>query len=294
MRVFTLCAARFGSTVINGIDDQNMSRNVQEFLNATDGNITPSMAGIMTEEPMFDFQSFLVNAVLAAIPFTGLALVGSGEFWFREMEDGAALKTTGIKIAVTRGIAVISRIEAQQGSEAKATVEVHMASLTGTNRPFTVTMDAALPTLTPITEKWTAGPIVLGGTTVDAQGWTLDNGYDISRLAHSGLAYPSWCSIRKHEPRFTANCYDLSKFNTWNPGATTLNNIFYLRKMAEGSDRVAEGTVQHISLNCAKAFTTAERASASQGGEATVELNVRPVVLPPNAILTANTAVAIT
>ena len=248
---------------VTGIRNSRVTPNLNYVREVTTGQAWAHFGALYSATPMGSFSTLDVARAGAAIGLQGLNLEAASEdgttFYGVKTEDGA-VRVAGsnhVGFNLTKGIAVIRSITADDKGDAQMDVETHV-TYDGTNEPFTEIDDTALPTIPDDTHRYTLGPVALGtesGNMVTLSGKTrveIDLGVRVVVDGSDSDKYPTHCYIDVVEPVLRITTLDVLSFASIIPLTGKLvdssHTAIYFRKRSKSttSGFVANGTAEHI------------------------------------------------
>lgn len=299
--IWTLCAMKINGTILDGIEEQSIPTGIREIIKAADGQVDPTYAAIMEQDPKMTFRTCHIASFLGLCGIGGLAISSTVILYFQKTDpSGTRVSGSNHRTAtIAAGMVIPRNISAAQGQDAKLTFDVIAISSDGLTAPITFATGVALPTLSGVTELFTLGPLQInGGTTEEGiQSFDFDFGIKEKLMRHGGLVYPVRVHIESREPMAKWKHSDASKLATLGLSGTAQGasaSIAWLRKMAREATRVANVTAQHISFTFYDGIFKVTNVGGSHPSEQSVDIELKPISDGSNPIVAISAAAAIT
>lgn len=299
-----LYAVGFGNDILTGITRQNITTGSEVRGEQSSGDIHRHFLGLYAQRiaPGFTTRAIASALDLCGVLGTDIAdLTGGFSLYAQKHADGST-RTSGNahrKYNFVRGIVVPRRLSVEHRGDATLTYET-IVTWDGNNDPLLFTDDVPLPSAGDDIERFTLGSWQIGGVALTGiRSLEIDFGIDaVSEGADSDI-WDTLCSIRAVNSSLTLRGIDIEWLKAANipligKAATHANTAGYLRKRAQGSTFVANGTAQHIKFTaCGLAYIDSPiDASENDGAQTTLMMPLR--YDGTNDPLTINTASAIT
>lgn len=273
--------------------------------NSGSGQFSPSFAGVSEVDPEVTFDTTEISRFLTAVPVltglainTGLTYTGAEIYYEGKADMGGRVGALlSLKHAAVKSMLVGRTITVEQRGEARLSATLMALSADGTTIPLTTVDLVTAPNPIYATEKFTLGPVVINGTTINSVvGVTIDFGLEIVASGESGESFPKFCTINKLEPKITIRTTDLSLISAFPFTGTNLASgaTVYLRKFQQSSVVYPNASAQHISftLPSSQGIALPGAGSGSGAADATLEIDMRPLA-GASAMITVNPATAI-
>ncbi len=270
---------------------------------ALSGSVDPQSNYIGTKDPTFSIQTTALKTFLDGISIiNGLQIVSDVdddgiELWFQKVVSGGSRQTGGnhIKLTVNKGFISPLTISASEGG-GPATLDFLIAALyDGTNNAVVKTVSQSLEGTPAVDENYVMGKVEVNGTDIsDLESWTLDLGLQLAFRRGAGDVAPSLVWIQERQPSLVARTADLAVLDYLDGVALSSTAVAYLRKVAEGSGRVADATAEHIKFTINAGMVSVENTSASGNDPAIAEIRITPKWDGSNDIIVKSTTSAIT
>lgn len=305
---YTLYAININKTadvLLKQIVSQSMSAGLRKIIEASDGEVDPRYVAVMDQRPTMGFSTTDIKTALDLAGISGHEIdvddgaQGALEMFFQKLAEGGTRAGAGnhMKLAVNEGILIPVTLSASQGGRATLTY-LCVCTYDGTNNPIVIAISQDLAAGTPGTAVlWTLGPIELNGTLVNGiVDVSINFGIDLRIDASDGEHWARFVAIMNRQPSVSFSTPDVGLFNTLGlsgaaQGAT--DSLVYLRKLAEGSTRVADATAEHIKITVDEGHINVEDITTEHGQRAGVTGIITPTYDGTNAILAIDTAAAI-
>lgn len=248
-------AVSIGATLLGGITRQNLVTGAQVQGEATSGEIYDRFAALYAAKVAPSFSTLNVAAALAACGALGTNIGGltGGLSLYAQQHAAGGTRTTGAthrKFNFTAGILYPKSLSVSHRGDATLEYDA-VVTYDGTNLPVVVTDSFALPTGLTDAERFTLGPIALGGTAFsENMSLQIDFGLDVVGESADSDIYDTLASIRAQNSTLTFKGLDLQWFGGNVPLVGQLlgtsNTTIFLRKRAAGGTYVADATAQHL------------------------------------------------
>lgn len=223
---------------------------------------TPQHVAMVAVKPQCEFQTFSIAALLAAIGVKGLGIVTATNpgvtLYFRKYDDNGdpASGSVNRSYAIKGGVIVPKSLTCEHGKDAQLTVAIVPVKYSS-NATIVVADNAALPTITVASLRWTLGPITVGGIVLtEYSGLEIDFGNNVDTRGSQSDVYDTHIDQRTHAPKITIKGITPSWFAAsgaipiGGAAATHAGDSIYLRKRTQdGTHFVANGTAEHIKFN---------------------------------------------
>jgi len=281
---------------------------LQSILQSGDGQVDPTFVAVMAQSPRLRFTSTALATILAEVSSafltSGIKIDSDGthdglEAFFHQITEGGT-RTAGanhIKMTINEGLLIPRPLNAAQGGVASLDLEA-VIGYDGTNEPVVIATGQSLIGTPAVGEIFTLGPVSLNGTTINGvQSIAYDPGLQIITQSGDGQVWPTFVAIMSRRPRLVINTVDVGVFSTFGLDGTAqsaTDSVAYLRKIAEGGTRVADGTAEHIKLTFDDGIIYCGPISGSQGQVLGAQLVLEPTYDGTNAIVVIDAASAIT
>lgn len=304
-RAWTLYCAKLAGTTpvfLDQMENQDYDTGIEQMLIQANGSIYPQFAAVGLIQPKL---SFATSNLVAAL---GQGLLGytigagltytSGAFYWRQYAQQGGFKSGSVNTSMTMNLGAIFPRRLSVRSGERATLDMDVIPIhDGTNSPFVVAANVALPSGTPaVANVHTLGKVLLNNTVFSGvQSLDVDFGIREMPLHSDGEAYNTFIATPSVMPSISFETYDLDAVNSL-AGATAIGSAtkFYLQAIAAGGTRVAAGTASHISMTVTAGMITVENASARPGDAATARVKIQLIWDGTNSPIQFNTATAIT
>jgi hypothetical protein len=264
-RMHNLHAVKFGNTLIPAITKRGIRTGAEVRQEQTSGEVYARFQALYAVKPMADIETRAIVTALGACALTGMALNSSAPFlaYAQKNAEGSTRASGGNhrKATINEGLIIPRKLTVEHQGDAVLTYEV-LATYDGSNEPVVFTESQSLVSLTD-TERFTLGPVTLAnadGITTYAlsqvKRMEIDFGIRAETVGADSDIYDTSSRIIEIDPsiRLTGN----DSF-WWHSSYITLTgkNIqhsgtkIFLRKRAEGSTFVADGTAEHVKFTAA-------------------------------------------
>lgn len=293
-------AVQINGVLLGGITEQDLLTGNEWTRDVASGELFPTQLALTAQKPKASFTTLAVRQALALLNATALHLPCAGPFrmYARKHEEGGGRADGAAHRSFTMNKVLIAptTLSAEHQQNATLALEVTVG-YDGTNAPVIPADNQALPAGTLDPERYTLGPIIVGGVTLTKKASvSLDFGLSVVADAADSDLWPTELSLEQGQPMLTVRGFNPTWFAT--SGAIPLtgaaaghaNTKIYLRKRS-GSGFVPDGTAEHVLLTVAGVIAPEDIYRAGERGETTLTLPlVHDGTNPPVVI---NTGVAI-
>lgn len=290
-------AAHQGATIVDGVSEFNLDTDVNELIQAANGQVDPQFVALMGQAPKVSWTTSALARALAKIGIGGYAIADDDEavFFLQAMAAGGTRAGTlsHLKLTLNEGIQVPRTLQGSQGGIATISYEA-FATYDGTNDPVVLATSQTLTGSPTVDELFTVGPVVINGAVLDGiQDITIDFGIGELIQAANGQVWPEFAGIMGRQPVITIRTVDSLAIDTFGltgtaQGAT--DSLIHFRKLSEGGTRVADNVAEHIKITLDEGRITTRTVSGSQGSPIISELVFTPTFDGTAAIIVIATA----
>jgi hypothetical protein len=298
-KLFKLGAVETPSGQVNQITSQSINPGVETILHCGDGQVDYTFAGVLAQEPVVTFSTTAIARALGFIGINALSVAASNvDFWFQKAQAGGTRLTgsNSTRFRATNGILHPTTLQAGDRSLASLGYSMSCVSSDGSTSPLSVALLQAMPSNVATRELFVAGPVAFNGTTIEGiQSITIDFGLRIVTRGGDGEAYPTFTYLDQRKPMITARCKNVDIASTigfFAPQGAT-DSVVYLRKLAEGGTRVANGTAEHVKFTIDAGMISCRELSGDEADEANAEIVIEPTFDGTNDVIAVSTASAI-
>lgn len=242
------------SVIFRGIQNPAFRPGIEQTLLGGDGFIDRTYSGAGQVRPDFEFDCLALAAALAKAPLNGYLAVPANPITitFAQMDaQGIASGSVHKVVTVNNGLIVPVSVRGSQGEDATVRYRINM-TWDGTNLPYTVANNAALPAQTPNTEVFRIGQVDVNGSTLEAvNSIEVNFGTVVNVLGDSGSLYPTWSGIGDREGGIVIGTHDLNQLDGLGISGTAqgaTDSVVYFRKRALDGGLVADATAEHVSI----------------------------------------------
>lgn len=243
----------------------------------------------------------LTNCALSGLKIAAAA-AGTGLTLYAQQIAEGALRTSGSNHDswnFKEGLLYPTSLSCDHQGDARLSYDCH-ATYDGTNNPVVVAASVALPTAPTDAERFTLGPVTLGGISFTQQmGLNLSFGLKCNSEGADSDIWDTFAWIEEVQPTLTLTGIDKKWFDaTFVPltglALTHANTKIYLRKRAAGGTFVANGTAEHVKFTIAGLATVEDGWQGTGGGKGTVSLKLDTQYDGTNLPIVISPAIAIT
>lgn len=253
----------------------------------TAANVTPDHVAMHGQQQRLTFDTYDVPGVLDAIGVTGLAITSGtnpGAVLYAQKFDqtgGASSGSVARSYTVGLGCLCPKSLTCDHQNDLKLSCELAIL-WDRTNNPVVLSESAALPTITQTPNRWTLGPIIIGGVTLGQYtGVSVDFGNNVTTRGIGSDIYDTVIEQKTHEPKITITGVDPLWFKASGGipigGAVVANATDYIvfrRRAQTGSHFISNATSAHIKLTLAgfAAIDGAAQLQAQRINETTIQI----------------------
>jgi hypothetical protein len=267
------------STALGGITDLNVDLGT-ETASDDSGSFYDETRSIVRQDPTIGFTTKNIGGAIDLFGIPGVCIDGTPTLvaWANVLGDckSPPLTTDNAIYTVALGLITLGTLSASRGED--ATLSVMVDALTdGTNEP--IAPDYAGNTIPGSiqTAQYTLGACSIAGVVVpDLSSLTLDFGVQkTSKTPLAGSVWPDSVAMRKCQPTLTLTGFDprlwgASNIPTLGKAATHVNTVIQLKKRANLTTFVADGTAQHILITFGGLATVTNAFAGGANSEASI------------------------
>lgn len=295
------------SVIMGDLLDLDESGQYEKRAEVTAPNTVPTHVAIDGRVFMLRGSTYDLKNLLDTIGVSGLGIAGATNpgvvaYWQKFDDMGFAVSGSNhLSRTYANGVLVPRMVSCDHQGDAKLTFELHIFG-DGTNAPVTLSTTAALPTITATPNRWTLGPITLGGISFsEYTGIEIDFGNNIQLRGVQSYLDPTHVEQKTHEPKITITGIDPTWFASAKVAvgglviANSTDSIYLKKRTQTATSFVPNGTAEHIKFTPAglASMGSIGRAQAQRVGESTIEITLAKDS-SGNAPLVLSTASAIT
>ncbi len=296
-----------GSPVIlGGITRVGLRINNTVVAMPTSGEAYARFIALYGQKVMPSFQTINPAAALTQSALSGLritaATLGSGLTTYQQKIAEGGIRMSGANHDThnfKEGLLYPTSMECSHQQDLLLDYDL-CTTYDGTNNPVVIATNTSLPTPPADAERFTLGPITLGGI-VFAQhtGVSVNFGINAQSEGAESEIWDTFCWIETGQPTLTIRGVDKKWFDAAAVPLTGLalthaNTKVYFRKRAAGGTFVADGTAEHIKLTLCGLATIETAWDASGSGKGTVAIKLDTNYDGTNLPIVINPASAIT
>jgi hypothetical protein len=155
------------------------------------------------------------------------------------------------------------------------------ADPTGATAPIVETDSESLPSGFATQDRWTIGPVVIGGVTIESlKSISIDFGLQAVGEAADGDIWDTFHSVTTAQPIITMRGVDVEWLKAANiplsgKVGTQANTTIYFRQRLTGGQYTPDGTAKHVKINVAAVIHIDDAFDGSTGGAAEASLSMR-------------------
>jgi len=190
---------------INGtalpINQASYNPGIEPMLGYGSGAIDPTLGCIGSMKPVCRFRTTAVKTALDICGIGGLALTSTTKLYFGKTVSGGSFASGSVhtSLTVNEGLLVWRSLSGGQGEFAQVEYEL-FAVHDGTNYPFTVATNAALPSVTALTQGYRVHSVTIGETVYCVSDINIDTGIDVLVAGDASRADPTMAAIKSCAP----------------------------------------------------------------------------------------------
>ncbi len=283
---------------LGGIIAQSLNPNLQEIVEASDGQVDPTFTAVMSGAPAFGVTTVAVATALAAFGINGTQAITLAAYLQKIAAYGTrSAGATHMKIAIANALMVPRQLTAAQGQRATLALEAFPVSSDGETAPVEFTDSQVLPAGGGVAQAFTLGPVSINGAALDAESVTVDPGLDARTEGSEGDVWTKLAYVMNRRPTIrirTPHRLAISDFGLAGAAQGASDSLVYLRKLAANGTRVAENVAEHIKIAVDDGRISCQSVTGSQGEILGSDVVITPVYDGTAAILAIDTASAIT
>lgn len=269
MNAYTLHAVKKGSVYIPA-GNVSIDPGLQALVEGAGGSIDVTVAAVGGTKPVVTFSTPALGTA-AGVASNAPVSVGTGStlvLYFAKLLHGGTYASGSVHTTVTinDGALVCNRVNGEVGKAALADYTV-WATFDGTNDPYEIATDVALPTADLLSEIYVVHSAVISylSTSVQAklQRATVDMGWSQTQERCGADIHPTFAAVMRMEPQFTLETNDAATMLGvihMDPLVST-GTVIYFAKM--DGPTFADGAV-HLSITANDPLVKLSRISANQ------------------------------
>lgn len=286
-RKHSIGAVVFNADVLGGITQINVQTGTEVRGEPTSGEPYPRFQSVVAQKPAATFSTMAIAAALDLCGSLGesIADLAAGLILYATKHADGSTRSAGAthrKFTAVQGVVYPQQLTIDHQGDATLSYAV-APTWDGTNDPIVETDSVALPTADTDLERFSIGPVSIGGVTLaQLRSVQIDFGINVAAEGADSEIFDRFAGIVDINPVITLRGIDLEWLKSTNiPRAgqvgTQANTTIYLRKRATGSTFVADATEEHISLAAAGLayITDAMSGSGNQAAECGLVMNVK-------------------
>lgn len=299
-----LYAVKKDSTVIGGVTGQGLP--IQTTLRNDSANGLPYTTHLAIAAQSFNhnFETRSIAVALAAIGLSGVSIAGLTNkltLYAQKVAEGGTRASGSNHRTYTynAGLVFPDRLSCQHQQDASLTYAIR-PTWNGTNNPVVIAESAALASNPLDNERFSLGPVVVGGTTFDQiSGIDINFGINVRTESADGEIWDRFGWIETFAPTITLRGRKVTWFKDsagvplGGLAATHVNTSIYLRKRASGGMFVADVTAEHVKFTAAGLAVIDEAGSFRGTGPGETTLTIHPYYDGTNHPILVTTATAI-
>lgn len=299
-----LYAIELGATVAGGVIRQSVNTGTEVMSEGTSGDVYPRSNFITAQRSGAAYESKHLKSHLDITTLFGkdiTTLSGGLKMYLQKLAVAGARATGSVhrKFTIAKGVLLLRSITCEHQGDAVAVFEA-IATSDGTNAPIIEADTSALPTSVADAERFSLGPVTIGGVVIDGiRRFELDMGMNVTREGAGSEVWDYTVAIRDIKPKLKISGIDYEWLKSTNipftgKAAAHADSKAYLRKRADASTFVADGTASHIKFTMAGMCYIDQAFDARNNAPGEVSLCLETKYDGTNAPLILNTAIAVT
>jgi len=242
------------------VTSQSLDLATEMRAEVTAGNVSPTHVALVGRKLLQSAATYDLPGFLDSVGVSGLCITGATNFGaraFLQKFDGCGTGASSGHRSFTfaNGIIVPKTLTVEHQGDAKLTFELHVLGDGGTNDPVILSDAATLPTITQTPNRWTLGPITLGGLSfAEYTGLEIDFGNDIQVKGVASNIDATHVEVRTHSPKIKIKGIDPVWFSSSKipigglVAANATDKIFLRKRTQTGINFAANGTSGHIKI----------------------------------------------
>ena len=300
-----LYAVKVGATLLGGVTGQSVGLKTELRKDSANGLPYTTHLAIASQEASGSFDTRSIAAALALCGALGVdisTLAGGLIFYDQKMLQGGtrALTLAHRSKTINAGILYPTKLTVTHGNSDAVLSYAALPIWNGTNNPIVLTEDITLPAGPTDAERFTLGPVTVGGVVYDQlHSLEIDFGAQVRGESADGEYWSRYARIDAFSPRIVLRGKKVKWFKDTGGvpmlGAvhTHANTSIFLRKRAAGGTFVADGTAQHVKFTAAGLATIDDPATYRDIGPGETTLALDLYYDGSNHPIVTNTATAI-
>lgn len=250
------------AVVLGGIRRQNIAANGDKRAEATSGSLFATHTAVVGQKFVDTFDTLHVGQALAIFGLIGLLIrntTNPGLVAYFAKQDGQGILSGSVHRSFTmgNGLIVPERLSVDHQGDAVLSLKM-LATWNGNlaNYPVVIADNVALPTQTTVEERFSMGPLVLGGNTYTGlRNIDLNFGNNAETVGSGGDIWDTQSRISETMPTLSLRGIDTewvkdSKIPIGSACATHANSYFVLRKRKKcGGYWVDAAETEHIKIS---------------------------------------------
>jgi len=265
------------SVRLGSITQISMPQNLDISADPTSGSPHPRVIHFRSAKPVISFSSLDVEQILSLTGSTSLVVKAGGtytalEVYQAKVDDCGRILAGSVhrKLSFAFGCLIPRSLSVASGQDADMSCEFLCLSADGLAITVTVTESVALPALHATDNRFTVGPVIIGGTELDkVQQLSVDFGNSASHLAFGSGVYPTHINVDSQIVRATFTAMSPEQYAAAELGLASLEAAHTDTSLAlrardpSGVGLLADTEEEHIILTFAGLATVDDPLSAS-------------------------------
>lgn len=284
-KLFTAYAMAVDTDILGGITQETLSTGFEVQRDLVSGSIYPRHQSVTAIKPSGGFTTKHIARALGLIGLTGLNIggLGTGLGMFAYQKQGGGSRYVGAshrKYTVRDGLVFPRRLSITHQGDATLNYVVAII-FDGSNAPILYTDSVALPAETVTPERFTIGPLFLGGLgqLTQIQNIDLDFGLTVNPAGADSEVYDTFVSLDESTPELTVRATQPEWFGDSavpleGLACTHANTRLFLRKRQRDSTFHANNEAEHVKLTLNGLAYIEDPIDAAGTGDAEITLRL--------------------
>lgn len=268
MTVYSIAGVDYDGTLLPATN-RAITPGANQIRSSGGGDLNPTHTAVTAIDPRITLDTMHIAAALGITGTTGAA-INSGALltlFSRQLADGGTFSSGSnhVKYVMNKGLLLPRQLSASIDG---ATISLEAIGVhDGTNEVIVVTSGQAFGGESTVSQSFIVGPASINGTAVNnVQSLEINFGLIEQLTRGSGSTRHTHGAVRKQEPVLTFTTTDAALAATIGAVGTAqglTDSVFYLRKIADGGNEVADATTEHISFTLDKGLIQWQGGSGS-------------------------------
>lgn len=278
--------AHSAASTLGGIMKQGVGVQTNVVKDPTSGEFYPRWVSITGQQYRPSLSTKAIEAALGLVGMSGLTIAADGShpglvLYGQKQADGSSRGSGSVhrSFTIKKGVIIPTQISIDHQGDAELDL-LALPTWDGTNNPVIISDTAALPTAPTDDERFTLGPITLGGVSFTGfDKLTIEFGITAKTFGAESLIWDSYARLETAMPRITLT----GKHVTWygsgfvtdtGLACTHANSKLFLKARANESSFYADNTSNHYKFTFCGLATVTDGFSANGEEPAEVSLAI--------------------